>query len=218
MKIDHCSASLIPSARPDGLHNHRPLSARSQPLQVSNLSHPVSLKDILILSSTTPNLTSVFRPWSCLCSRDSHVVWSLSLRWNLVNIYTAPHRSRHVVRSLLSAPNQTYVICTALKNIKWSKELSSTQTIVNLQQSDCSISCYKRLPLFMTCLCFHHNFLTQPTMFVYYAFLFSKTFLTQPLLYYVIIAYFFLSFLCLVPSLCLYIKLPIIYWHWKGTI
>ena len=31
------------------------------------------------------------------------------------------------------------------------------------------------------------------------------------------IAYLFLTFLCLVPSLCLYIKLSIIYWHWKGT-
>ena len=189
MKVDHYGASLIsgkPSARPDGLHIHRPLSARNQTLQVSNLSHPVSLKDILILSSTTPSLTFVFRPWSCLLiQRLSRGLITLSPE-KLRKYYTAPHRSRHVVKSLLSAPNQTYVICTALKNIKWSKELSSTQTIVNLQQSDCSISCYKRKPLFMTCLCFHHSFLTQPTMFVYYAFLFSKTFITQPLLYYVI--------------------------------
>ena len=178
----------------------------------------MSLNDILILSSTTPNLTSVSRPWSCLWTqRLSRNMITLSDE-NLEKYLHGSYRSRHVVNSLLSAPNQTCEICTLWRIQNWSKKLSSTQTIVNLQQSDCSISCYKRLPLFMTCLCFHHNFLTQPTMFVYYAFLFSKTFLTQPLLYYVIIAYLFLSFLCLVPSLCLYIKLPIIYWHWKGTI
>ena len=102
--------------------------------------------------------------------RDSLVAWSLSAPNQTCVIYTLWR-----IQNIYSAPTETVtwsIHCWRIQN--WSKEFSSTQTIVNLQQSDCSISCYKRKPLFMTCLCFHHSFLTQPTMFVYYAFLSSK--------------------------------------------
>ena len=86
--------------------------SRSRALIVSNLSHPVSLNDILILSSTTPNLTSVLRPWSCPWTQRlsrSLVTWSIPLRTkpNLCDMHSLKN-TNEVKNYPLPRPLSTY--------------------------------------------------------------------------------------------------------------
>ncbi len=99
---------------------------------------------------------------------------------------------------------------TLCSDKKWSKILSSNLTIVSLQWSVCfyflsTSDCRSLCLVYVFTIILSRNL----PIFVYHAFLFSKTFLTQPLIYYITVVYWFLSFLCLVPSLCLYIKYPL---------
>ena len=168
-----------------------------------------------VLHDSKPYL--VFRLLDTIPSRDRHVVWSLSPS-KLSSRQTRPP-TRRPSRGLITISAQTYMRYTTL----WSDKVevkNSPQTWPLSTYNDLfvSISCYKRLPLFMTCLCFHHNSLTQPTYICLPCLsLFQNiSHATSNILYNCSL----LISLVFVPcpfSLPIY-KIPIIYWHWKGTI